>query len=1271
MLAKHSVKRPYTVFVAVILVLVLGVISFFGMTTDLLPSLDLPYVVVVTTYPGASPEKIELTVTKPLESVLGTASGLTSVNSVSQENSSMVILEFEQGTNMDSAMIELSGSIDLLKSQLADGVGSPMMMKISPDMMPIMVASIDRDGYDTLAVSAFAKDSVVPAFERVDGVASVGSTGLVSEQVTVTLDAAKISALNEKLKHAIDDQLTEAQNKITDGKAKLADGKAKLTSGKTELASKKASTFSELAAASAKVDSAAAQLTALLAQETTLNANKTACEAILSSYDKVNGQIADLSAAAAGMGQVLPRDIPGMVALGADTYNRLVTPVLTLISPDLAAALTYDSLAGLAAGYETAKNELAGITLELQTMSAMKASLEDGLKQAQAGYEKLESGKLTAVNEITKAEVALSTTETQLSEAESSLADAQKQFDDAKKAAYEKADLTEILTPSMIGNILMAQNFSMPAGYLSEGADQYLVKVGDAFSTSDQIADVMLMDMGEDSIGVIRLSDVAQVEVTNNADDSYAKINGNDGVVMSFQKQSTASTANVADKINETIAELQARYDGLHITPLMDQGQYIHIITDSVMQNLLVGGVLAILVLIVFLKDAKPTLIIACSIPISLLFAVTLMYFTGVNLNIISLSGLALGVGMLVDNSIVVIENIYRLRAKGLPAAKAAVQGANQVAGAIFASTLTTVCVFLPIVFTQGISRQLFTDMGLTIGYSLMASLVVALTLVPAMGSTVLKKTNNKSHRWFDAFTAAYEKVLRAALNHRFVTLAAAAALLCVAVFGTTVMGTAFIPQMDSPEMSLTMSCDKQTEVADVRAMSDELIRRVSEIDGVKTVGAMSGGDLMGMGGGSDSSITMYLLLSENRELTSQQISSEILARSADLDCTVEVTSSSMDMSALGGSGIQVQIKGRELDTLRSSAKEIAALMQTVPGLTDIDDGAGDAASETRVTVNKDAAMKKGLTVAQVYSEIAAALKSETSATTLSAADKDYPVVVVDTKNADLTRQNLADYKFTVTDKDGEEDTFSLSEIATVTQEPGISAVRRADNSRYMTVSAAVDDGYNIGLVSRDFEKVLNDYTPPAGYTVEIAGENETIVKAMIDLVKMISLAIVFIYLIMVAQFQSLLSPFIVLFTLPLAFTGGLLLLWASGSELSVIAMLGFLVLAGVVVNNGIVFVDYTNQLCARGMDKREALIACGRTRLRPILMTALTTILAMSTMALGIGQGAEMTQPMAIVTVGGLSYATLLTLLVVPVMYDLLCRKKMQQVDLGEDDDD
>ena len=1334
-MSKYCVKKPFTVVVAVIMVIVLGVISFTSMTTDLLPAMELPYVMVVTSYPGASPERVEAAVTAPLEAGLGTVSGVKNVTSTSSENVSMVALEFEQDTNMDSAMVALSTALDQIKGALPETAQNPMLMQLSPDMLPVMIASVDMEDMDIYELTEFVDSDVIPGFERLDGVASVSGTGMVEKTLQVTLNQEKIDEVNTQVLASVDDKLAEAKQELDDARQKVEDGRAELENGKTALEDKQAETASQLAEGSAQLDSAIAQAQALASQETALTASKTALEAEKKGYEDGAKQIADglaqmdaglaqmddgiakIDAAAAGIDQLLAMGLPEDTALSdlaamlptqelKDAVQALIDQGMTTLA-DLTAGKEQmlaqkDQLtaqrAELAAQRQALaaqqtqlqqkmderlpqiESELANLETELMAAKMMKEAAQEGLEKAQEAYKQLESGKLSAAAGFGSGQAQLAAAEQSLTQAEEQMEQAQEQFEDARQQAMEQADLSKLLTKDMVSGLVMAQNFSMPAGYIKEGDDSYILRVGDAFSDQESVENALLMHI--DGVGDIRLQDVADIAMTDNSAESYARVNGNSAVVLTIQKGSTASTSEVSKEANQAIEELQAKYPGLRITPLMDQGDYIQMTVSSVLSNLAWGGVLAVIVLAVFLKDFKPTLVVALSIPISLMFAVVLMYFSGVTLNMISLSGLALGVGMLVDNSIVVIENIYRMRSEGTPAAKAAVQGAKEVAGAIAASTLTTICVFLPIVFTEGITRQLFTDMGLTIAYSLVASLLVALTLVPALSSTLLKTASEKRHPWFESMVNGYARTLRLCLRHKVLPLGLAALLLVLAVWQTARMGMEFMPSMGGDQVSATLTLPQGTKRQEAYEMADQAMETMLTVPGVETVGAMDGGStasLLGMGGSSSStveSMSFYLLLSEEGAKNSQALADQMAQEVQEQlpGCELAVSTSNMDMSVLGGSGMEIVIQGRDLDTLQSISQDMMDLLGQVEGFTEISNGQEDGAPQIRVTVDKDKAMQYGLTVAQIYSELSAALTTETTSTTLTVGQDDYDVVIVDERDA-LTRENLLDYAFTVQvqgeNGESEEETHTLGEFATVQTDASLTSISRDNQQRYMTVTASTEEGYNTTLLSRQVEQLLADYQAPEGYTIQISGEVETIQNAMVDLVKMIALALVFIYLIMVAQFQSLLSPFIVMFTIPLAFTGGLLALWISGQQLSVISMLGFLILAGVVVNNGIVFVDYANQLRLAGMEKRDALVLTGRRRIRPILMTALTTILAMSTMVFSQDMGAEMSRAMAIVTIGGLAYATLLTLFVVPVLYDLLFRKQLKKVDLGEEDEE
>ena len=1346
MIAKFSVKRPYTVVVGMVLVLVLGFVSFSKMKTDLLPDMTLPYALVYTTYIGASPEEVETTVTRPVEQSMATISNIENITSVSSENVSMVVLEFAQTVNMDAVTIEMRESLDQIKGYWDDSVGSPIIMKMNPDMLPVMVAAAEAGDMEGSELTDYVNNTVLPELESIEGVASVTASGLIDEEVRVIIRQDKIDAVNRKVKDALDGKFAEAESEMEDAKAELEDGKTKLEEGERALAEQTANAESQISSGQNQLISGEAELNQKIAEvesglaeletaEKEIQAQEAQLAEAEEQLDALPGQLTEaeeglaaiesgitgLEAAAAGLEQAKPA-FEGKAELEkqlAEAEKNPDTPPaalaalrqqLTALQQQLDAVLQPLAAMGIdtSGSYEeiqqkinTQKSELISQKTQMETAVGLlremaeeipnqrqaiaegKKQIRDGKKQIKAGKSQLteakqqltdaksqiESGKISlsaALSELNRnkisATIEIASGKAQITAGESQLDTARKELDSQKDAAYEKSDVEGILTADMIKGILAAQNFTMPAGYVAEEGIDFLVRVGDKLTDTQSLEDLMLVDLHMKGLKPIYLSDVADVTVTDNSSEVYAKINGHAGVLFSMQKQSGYSTGDVSKRIQKKFTEIEEESGNTHFVKLMDQGIYIDMVVNSVLENMISGAVLAVLILLLFLKSVRPTVVIAFSIPISILAAIVLMYFSGININIISLSGLALGIGMLVDNSIVVIENIYRLRNEGVSAKKAAVEGARQVAGAIAASTLTTICVFLPIVFTEGITRQLFVDMGLTIAYSLLASLAVALTVVPMMGSGLLKNTDEKKSRIFGGLQSGYGKMIGFALNHRAIVLIGAVLALVLSAVLSVSKGTEFMPEMESTQMSLTLSLpDEGAGKQELAEMSDKVTERIQDIPDVEEIGAMSqGGGMMGVMGDSGSdTVSMYLILKEDKELDSLQLAEEIKERTADLACELNIQTSSMDMSALGGSGISVKVKGRELDTLKELAAQAAAVLETVEGAVDVSDGIEEKTLEMRIVVDKDKAMKYQLTTAQVFQFLQGKLADAKSATTLTTDVKDYPVMVISENDTKLTREQIKKLKIEGKDKNGNPKDVPLKNIVEFQETEGFSSINREAQTRYVTVSAKVDAGYNIGLVAGEAEQKLKEIELPKGYTLEMSGENETINESMVELLKMLGLAVLLIYLIMVAQFQSLLSPFIIMFTIPLAFTGGFLGLWATGKPVSVIAMIGFVMLSGIIVNNGIVLVDYINQLRRGGLEKRAAIIESGRTRLRPILMTALTTILGLSTMAVGLGMGADMVQPMAIVAVGGLLYGTLLTLVVVPCIYDLLNRKK------------
>lgn len=1294
---KFSVKKPYTVLVGVIALLVFGFVTFSKLSTDLLPEMELPYVVVVTTYPGAAPERVESQVTEVLESSLGTVNGVENLTSTSSENYSMLTLEFSEGTNMDSAMINLSTALDQVT--LPDKCGKPMLLEVSMDMMPTMEVTVDYDDMDIYELSEFAENTLIPYLERQTGVASVTGMGLVDEMVEVRLDKEKVDELNDRLAAHVDDSLAEAKDKLDSADTELASAQSKLDEGKKTLEDQQNSTSSELAKGSQMLDEAMATRAAYSAQLTSLQASKAALQAEQKAYEdaKIEETYAQLNtmfdgihtvAESMGKGDTVPTDI-----VDAYTHPEKLQAFVQMLEqlkamqgvpgvPEISDAqleqmkgLTADSLKQIDTAHKRIPEiaeALNNLEIEIAAAQAILDNVNAQTQQAADNYATMEEGKISAAAGFGAASAELSAAQKALDDGKAELESSKESYESAKETALKNANLDSLLSLDTLSNLISAQNFSMPAGYIYEGDAQYLLRVGDEFADMDELRNTLLCDI--DGIGEVRLKDVAAITMIDNSADSYAKVNGNEAIILAIYKASTAGTASVSDRCNEAITDMTDEYPGLHILNLMDQGEYIDMIIKSVLSNLVVGAILAIIILAIFLKDAKPTIVVAFSIPLSVLFAMVLMYFSGMTMNIISLSGLALGVGMLVDNSIVVIENIYRLRNKGIPSARAAVMGANQVAGAIIASTLTTICVFLPMVFATGIAKQLLPDMAWTIAFSLVASLIVALTVVPSMSATVLKNTKTKSHRWFDAVIRGYEKALRFCLKRKWLPIALAVILLAGSVFQAFRTGLVLIPSMGSNQMSVSITTDPDNSDQENYALADEAMERLMAIDGVETVGAMTQNS-MSIASTSDAtnSFYFYILVSDKAAKNNAAVGKQMEDALADMDLQdVNVSLSNMDMSSLMGSGMQVDIYGSDLDTMLQVSEDVKGILEEVGGMEDISNGQEEGDSQLKILVDKDKAMKYNLTVAQIYAEIAGSLTTENTATTLTMDGKDYSVIVVDETDK-VNKSNVMDYAFEVntTDEDGSQTTeeHTLSEFASLEESKSVASIGRENQTRYLSVTATTMDGYNTTLLARQVQDKLDQYQAPDGITIKIGGESESVNDALKDMLLMILLAIVLIYLVMVAQFQNLVSPFIVLLTIPLAFTGGFLALLISGEEISLICLMGFLVLSGVIVNNGIVFVDYVNQLRIGGMEKREALVETGKTRMRPILMTALTTILAMSTMAFSTDMASQMGKGMSIVVIGGLTYGTLMTLFIVPVFYDIIYRKKeMKVVDIGDE---
>ena len=1339
MLSKFSVKKPMTVFVCVVIIIVLGVVSFLKMTPDLLPNMDFPYAMIMTTYGGQTPETVEATVAKPLEQSISTIDGVKDITSNSAENYSVLIIEFEDGTNMDTATVDLRSSLDTISDNWPDGVGTPYLIKANPSMLPVAMTAVEYKGKDRKELSDYVSDELLNKLEGIDGVASVSDKGIVVEKENVVISQKKIDALNKKISAALDDQFSDAEDKLNSAKKEIDDNISKAESGSQTISSsieqinaQQESAASQLQDAQKNAESGKTRLLSakmqLLDQKASLTQTKqtleTAYQALLSiktSYEELLTQKKELTETLNTLNQISDNYvaiIKQMAALDKDSeeYKQLEKQLeeideqlkpfnikkegLALAIESANAALSKvdsslgqinETLAELGTDTSNLDSTLKELTDKIAVINSGIAQLDSAISGLDDKSVSVDSALATISKQQSNADFKMSSALSTLTAKQSEVQSAVTQLDSAKKEvqgsidtlkeqkdkAKDKADMNNTVTLENVSNILTAQNFSMPAGYVTDDENnKYMVRVGDKVDNEKELKSLVLFDTKIDGIGVVTLDDVADVFLKDNSDEIYAKINGNPGIVLSFSKQSDIATSAVCDNINTTLKELSEENEGLNFTNLYSQGDYIAIVINSVLQNLLLGALLAIIILFLFLRDIKPTVIVACSIPISVVFAIVLMYFSGVTLNMISLSGLAIGVGMLVDNSVVVIENIYRLRGLGYSAIQASLNGAKQVAGAIASSTLTTICVFLPIVFVEGITRQLFVDMALTIAYSLLASLIVALTLVPAMGQRMLRKIKPQKNTENSRIIKDYEKSLRFVLRHKVCSILVVVAVLGASIFGALAKGFSFMPNMSSTEVQVSAKLDDNATLEETIDTAEQINKVLNGYDEFETVGVITGSStsLMGLSGGSSSdtgSVTAYGVLKNEYTKKSEEICNRLSTDLEKVKGEIRVSggSSTSSMSTLlGNGGIEITLYGDDIETLKKTAEDMAKQLETVEGIDETDSGVGATSPEIKVSVNKAKAAEKGLTVAQVYQQVASAVASEKTSTALTNGNgSDLDVVIVKDESKKVSPDAIGSIDITYKDSEENEKTTSLSSIADISKSETIDVITRQDQKRFLSITGTLKDGYTLTDVSNKAEKLFDDYKFPEGCSIEFAGSNKATMDAMSQLVLMLLLGVVLIYLIMVAQFQSLKSPFIIMFTIPLAFTGGFLGLLITGFDVSVVSLIGFIMLCGIIVNNGIVLVDYINRLRRDGKERVEAIVEAGKTRMRPILITALTTILGLSVMALGIGTGAEMMQPLAIVCIGGLIYATFMTLYIIPVIYDAFNKKELRKVEESE----
>ena len=1287
---KFSVKKPFTVLVAVIMVLMLGFVSISNMQTNLLPDVNTPYLMVVTVYPGASPERVESEVSDVMQNALGTVAGVESVTATSAENYSLLLMQFSDDTDMNSAMVKVSNKVDQTTASLPSSCLTPSIIEYSLNMNAFMTVAVSREGSDVYDLSDFVSDTLVPYVERKGGVSSVSANGLIEKMVQVQLSQEKVDAINERLLEVIDAQLADARAQLDAAEAQIEAGRAEYNRQFKNFNKTVSNTVMQQYSGEVgnAVETVRKQAQALLDSVNQLIAVVQEPEIQQALIDVRDG----LQRVMDKFNETGMKDIDSLIEIVAEL--REITDKLTTALQQLQERLNTET------GTEgsTATDLVDDLQVQ-QSLSTVYNTLNDVIKAMDdvPGLMSTFSDALgTYSQQQLEAYMQFTEAREMLNEYEKQLETAKQTYEDAKEKAMASSDVSKMLDIDTLAQLIYAQNFSMPAGYVKDSSGKsWLLKVGEEYDSIDDISGALLLHV--DGFGDVRLSDVADVEVIDNAEASFTRLNGERAAVLKIYKGSSSSASTVSDNCLSAFKELEAQYDGLHVVVLSNQGNYITIIVKSILSSMIIGAVLAIIVLALFLRDVKPTLVVGFSIPLSVLFAVVLMYFTGMDLNVMTLAGLSLGIGMLVDNSIVVIENIYRLRSRGVPAARAAVQGTKQVGMSIVASTLTSVCVFLPVVFSSSLVKSLMQPMSLCIGYCLMASLLVAVTVVPAAASTVLKKAEPKQLKWFDKIQNKYAKSLEWCFQHRALPLVAAVALLVFCGWRVVSMGVELLPTITSNEAIVTLTTTKDLSKEDSYAIAEKAIDAMLNVDNVEEVGITTDTRVAGMDVGQlglPSAITDLLNAANsygtyqvnvmlNESLSSTQIETARQALEDALsgieDCTATVEISGMqELTSQLASGLSVKIYGADPDTMTQLSEKVVEIVNDTEGFANATNGLGSGDATINLQIDRDKVRSYGLTVAQVYQQIAAKLTTTTTAQTPVSVDGRTMSVEISDNLDPVTKENMMDITFetSVMSADGTTTTGTckLSDIATWVTGSAPNSITSQNQTQYVTVTANTLDGYNTTVQARELEKKLDAFAlsdeMPEGCSFSMGGESDSVNYMVKEMVQWMGLALPFVYLVMVAQFQSLLSPFIVLFTVPLAFTGGLLGLLLTGQQLTMISLMGFIVLMGTVVNNGIVFVDYANQLRLGGMERRAALIATGKTRMRPILMTTLTTVLAMLQLVFSNDMASQLMSGMAIVIICGLSYATLMTLYIVPILYDILFRKPPLNVDVGSDDE-
>ncbi|MBR2594287.1 MAG: efflux RND transporter permease subunit [Firmicutes bacterium] len=815
------------------------------------------------------------------------------------------------------------------------------------------------------------------------------------------------------------------------------------------------------------------------------------------------------------------------------------------------------------------------------------------------------------------------------------------------------------ISVSQISQILAAENINYPAGTISQGDTKLQIRSEGEFKSVDEIRNVLLTSpMG----AAVKVGDIADVSLVRAEATSFSTINGKDGIILALSKESDANIVNVSDRINSLIEDLKVTNPDINAVILMDTSSYIKNSVTNVVTTAFSAAILAIIVLFIFLKDYKTSLIIGVSIPTSVIATFAMMYVMGMTMNILSLSGIAIGIGMFVDNSIVVLENIHRFFEMGHSPQESAEKGTKEVAASITASTLTTVAVFIPMMFLKGTAGQMFKDLSITVTFSLMASLIVSMTFVPMACAKILKnggkKESGKSVGFLDKWTAGidnleknYRKLLKRALTHRRKTGIIILVIFIATLSLLTTMDMEFVPSMDQGQVTINVTMPNGTFLEETEAMTDEIVSRTVDIPEIKSYYVMSGGGTMSLltgGSTGEASVNIELVPVRERSRSCEEIADEIKGKVKDIPgAEIKVEAITSAMGSFGSTGIELELRGDSDQKLREISNDLIMQISKLEGVTSVDSSAEDVVPQATIKVDRNKAGMYGLTATSVAAAIRTAVTGST-VTQYKLNGSEIDVVIKYDEDSVKYINQLG--KITVTTLTGAQ--IPVTELAEVTIEDSSTTIARTNMKNSITITTEFKDKGNNEMTTAITE-IVENYGLPDGYSYKFTGMIESMTDSFSSMIIVLGISIVLVYVIIASQFESFVDPFVVLFSVPLALTGGILGLVICRQNMSVPAMMGFIMLVGMVVNNAIVLIDYTKQIKnEEHLTAKEALMKSAPTRLRPILMTTLTTVLGLIPMALAIGEGTEMQKPMAIAVIFGMMISTMVTLIFVPILY-------------------